>query len=148
MGFPFDTEIDENIDLEDEYIHESDLDDVEDYEEDIDYEIDFTTMKLTGNIITGFDACKQWAKLALLTPKGTFEQYDTSFGSELHNLIGHVYPREFIETETYRMVMDCLESNKSITGVEDFEVEYDGDTLYISFTLETIYGNGGMEINV
>ena len=130
--FPFDIEEDE----------------VEEIEEQIqaDYEIDFYTGKLTGRIINGLDAVRQWIQLVLLTDRYFYQQYSWEFGSELNTLIGKGNSKEYVESEVKRMVEDALMVNESITGIGDWDIEYTGDTLTAKFKVETIYG--GVEIRV
>lgn len=132
--FPFDIE-DEELQVE-----------VEDEKEPSEYEIDFNTGKLTGRIITGFDAIKQWLIIALSIDRYQYQQYGWEFGSDLHTLIGHVYSQEYIETEVRRMLEDVIAHNEYITEIDNIRSEVDKDELHISFTLRTIYGDGDVDV--
>lgn len=111
-----------------------------------DYEIDFSTGKLTGRIITGLDAIIQWIKIVLITDRYVFPQYSWSHGSDLSTLIGQNYDEDYISTEVKRMIKEALSVDDSIIGFDDLVCEMKGDRLTISFTVNTLYGRG--EINV
>lgn len=128
--FPFDLE-DEDIDI-DELAENRQVTD--------DYEIDFATGRLTGNIITGLDAVAQWARLALNIPRYVYPQYSWDYGSELESLIGNGYDTDYIESEVSRMVTDTLSSNEDIEGIRDLVCDFEGDRLTASFTLVRVYG--------
>lgn len=111
-----------------------------------DYEIDFNTGKLTGRIITGLDAIIQWIKIVMITDRYVFPQYSWSHGSDLSSLIGQNYDEDYISTEVKRMINEALLVDDSIIGIDDLVCEMKGDRLMISFTVNTLYGRG--EINV
>lgn len=128
--FPFDLE-DEDIDLEE-------LAETKQFAED--YEIDFATGRLTGNIITGPDAVAQWARLALNIQRYVYPQYSWDYGSELGTLIGNGYDTDYIESEVSRMVTDALSPNEDIEGIRGLACDFEDGRLAVSFTLVTVYG--------
>lgn len=128
--FPFDLE-DEDIDIE-EMAETKQVSD--------DYEIDFATGRLTGNIITGLDAVAQWARLALNIPRYVYPQYSWDYGSELETLIGDGYDTDYIESEVSRMITDALSPNEDIEGIRDLSCDFEDGRLMVSFTLVTVYG--------
>ena len=130
--FPFDIE-DEDIDIE-----------VDEERPEADYEVDLETGKLTGRIITGLDAIKQWIRITLATDRYRYPQYSWEHGSDLQSLIGKNYNKDYVESEVKRMLPEALLENESITGVEDIVCSYDGDSLNITATVKTIYG----EVNI
>lgn len=132
--FPFDMDEDE-MDVKEET-----------HKEPIDYEIDFETGKLTGRVITGVDAIIQWIKIVLSTDRYFFPQYSWNHGSDLHTLIGQNYDEEYVQTEVKRMLNEALLVDESITGIDNLEFEMKDSKLTISFTVNTIYGRG--EVNV
>ena len=69
--FPFDIDEGEEI-----------LTDEEDEVEYKEYGIDFETGQLTGKVVTGIEAVRVWAYLALNTAKYRFEQYSWDYGNE------------------------------------------------------------------
>lgn len=134
--FPFDLE-DEELDLE-----------LEEEKEPSDYEIDFNSGKLTGRIITGLDAIKQWVKIALGTDRYRFTQYSWYHGHDLSELIGHKYTQEYVETEARRMIEECIMVDEHITGIDNLEISIEKDAIQGSFRLLTTYGETEVEISV
>lgn len=131
--FPFDIE-DEEMEITSE---EKEL---------ADYEIDFEKEKLTGKVITGLDAIRQWVKITLLTERYLFPQYSWNHGSDFNTLIGQNYDEDYINTEVKRMISEALSVNESIIGFDELKIEMKGDRLYVSFVLDTIYGRGDVSV--
>jgi hypothetical protein len=134
--FPFDID-DAELDVE-----------VEEDKEPSDYEIDFETGKLTGRIITGLPAIKQWVMIVLGTDKYYYTQYSWDHGCELRDLIGKGFKQDYIESEVKRIITDALSMSKDIKGISNLEVSYEGDTLTVAFTIDTIYGEEEVMANV
>ena len=128
--FPFDLE-DEDIDVEELEEQEQITDD---------YEIDFTTGTLTGNMVTGADAVKQWVLLVLATRRYAYMQYSWDYGTELEELVGQNFEKDYIESEVYRMLTDAFSINEEIEGIRDLVCDMEKDRLTVSFTLLTLYG--------
>lgn len=131
--FPFDLE-----EIEEEVAIEED--------EKKDWEIDFETGKLTGRIITGLDAIKQWVQLALSTDRYYYPQYSWDFGHEFSDLIGNEYKEDYIQCEIQRILEDALLVNDDILEIKDIECNFENDKLTGRFRIATTYGEG--EINV
>lgn len=135
--FPFDLDDEEDVVIEDT-----------DEAEPSDYEIDFSTGKLTGKIIKGLDAVIQWIRLALGTDRYYFEQYSWNYGSELGDLIGNAFTQEYLENEVKRMIADALSTNPYIQSIDNVQCEVSKDDLAASFTVNTIFGNREVTFNV
>jgi len=134
--FPFDIDEDEVLVTVDEN------------KEPTDFEIDLTTGKLTGRIITGLKAIKQRVMIVFGTDRYYYPQYSWEHGNELSELIGKNFDPAFVKAEAKRMVEDALAPDDDIEGIEDFECIIEGDRLTIKFTILTIYGNEEVEVNV
>lgn len=119
---------------------------IEEEKEPSDYEIDFNIGKLTGRIITGLDAIKQWVRIVLSTDRYYYPQYSWEHGVELSELIGKNYDEDYIKSEAKRMISEALLVDKNIQGIDNFECSMEKDKLTVSFTIDTIYGRG--EVNV
>lgn len=121
-----------------------DEDEIEELEEEIkpprEYSIDFKTRQLTGEIVEGKEAIKVWIWLVLQTPRYRYYIYTWDYGNEFEDLIGKGYTEEYIEAEAQRMTEDCLLVNENIQSITEFSVNMEGDTLTVSFTANTIYG--------
>lgn len=121
-----------------------DEDEIEELEKEIkpprEYGIDFKTGQLTGEIVEGKKAIKVWIWLALQTPRYRYYIYTWDYGNEFEDLIGKGYTEEYIEAEARRMTEDCLLVNENIQSITEFSVNMVGNTLTVSFTANTIYG--------
>lgn len=135
--FPFDLE-DEEIDAEE----------LEEETEKQEYEVDFETGKLTGRMISGIEAVKQWLTIALAIDRYKYTQYSWENGSELSTLIGQGYEKDYVDSEVERMISEVAELNDDITDVSDFSITFEGDRLTISFKMSTVYGEEDMTVNV
>jgi hypothetical protein len=122
---------------------------IEEYEQETttpkEYEIDFKTGQLTGNTVEGLEAIKVWIWLVLQTPRYRYYVYSWDYGNEFEDLIGQGYTEEYIEAEAQRMTEDCLLVNENIQSISDFSISMENDTLTVTFTVNTMYGD--IEIN-
>ncbi|WP_418963636.1 DUF2634 domain-containing protein [Butyribacter intestini] len=135
--FPFNLE-DEEIDAEE----------LEEETEKQEYEVDFETGKLTGRMISGIEAVKQWLTIALAIDRYKYTQFSWENGSELSTLIGQGYEKDYVDSEVERMIREVAELNEDITDVSDFNITFEGDRLTISFNVSTVYGEEDMTVNV
>lgn len=132
------------------------FDELEDTEEDEleddgdyvirDFEIDWETMTLTGNIVEGLDAIVQWANNALRTARYEWTIYSWDFGEEYTTLIGYTYTQEYLDNEVNRMVTECLCEHPYIQRISDLVVTVERDRLHIEFTLITDLGEVSMDV--
>lgn len=133
--FPFDIDEGEEI-----------LTDEEDEVEYKEYGIDFETGQLTGKVVTGIEAVRVWAYLALNTAKYRFEQYSWDYGNELETLIGQSCTEEHAESEIQRMLEECLLMNEHITEVELLDFSIEDDKITGTINIITDYGEEEMNI--
>lgn len=112
------------------------------------YEIDFSTGKLTGRIVEGVDALCVWAYLALKAVRYRWVIYSWGYGSEHMNLIGNSYSEEYLKSEVQRYMEECLFENEHITGVADLEVSQVKDLLRVKFRLITDVGSKEVVMDV
>ncbi|WP_410497020.1 DUF2634 domain-containing protein [Cellulosilyticum sp. ST5] len=104
------------------------------------YEFDFQAGKLTGKILEGKAALKMWIYKALLTKRYIYPIYSWDYGQDLEELIGQGYETDFIKSEVERRVQECLIMNDNINGCHNFDISLINDTLKISFTVNTTFG--------
>lgn len=135
--FPFNLE-DEEIDAEE----------LEEETEKQEYEVDFEAGKLTGRMISGIEAVKQWLTIALAIDRYKYTQYSWENGSELSTLIGQGYEKDYVDSEVERMISEVAELNDDITDVSDFNITFEDDRLTVSFKVSTVYGEEDMTVNV
>ena len=112
------------------------------------YEIDFDTLQLTGRMITGVDAVKQWIRLCLETPRYRYTQYPWTYGQDFEELIGKGYTEGDLKPILKRMVTEALSENSEIKSISDFEVKKSGDFVRMSFKIDTIYGDTDYSLNI
>ena len=137
IRFPFEEETEELINEEEE----------EEYYPR-EFDIDFTTEKLTGKIAEGARAIAVGAYLAIKIVRYKYIQYSWEYGNEMVNLIGGTYSDEYVKSEVNRMLTECLEVNPYVNGIENLEIEKVNETLHIKFTLLTDYGSEEVESDV
>ncbi len=107
----------------------------------VEYEINWEEKKLTGKIVSGLDAIKIWIKLALKTPRYRYIIYTWDYGTELEELIGQNHSIEYLESETKRMIEECLQIHEQVGQIRDFFVTLERDWIDISFVVDTPYGS-------
>ena len=104
------------------------------------YGFDFQKGKLTNKVLEGKEALKVWIYKTLLTTRYTYPIYSWDYGQDLDELIGQGYEKGFIESEVERRIKECLLVNDKITGCTNFEISLINDSLKISFTAQTVFG--------
>ncbi len=87
-----------------------------------------------------------WIYKALLTTRYSHPIYSWDYGQDLDELIGQGYEVDYIKSEIERKVTECLMINPKITRCHNFEINLINDTLHITFTAETTFGE--VTINV
>lgn len=95
--------------------------------------------------VSGLEYLKVWIEKAIRTEANT--SFYTAYGSNHHSLIGSVFDKDFVQSEIERMVTEALLKNDAITAVGNFEFEFEGSLLTMKFTVTSIYGEMGVEIN-
>lgn len=96
--------------------------------------------------VTGAEAVKVWCHKALQTVRGKYAIYTRDYGSDLETLIGQAYTSDVKQSEAVRYVREALETNPYITDVRQISVDLAGDTLHITCTVHTIYGEVNMDV--
>lgn len=112
------------------------------------YDIDFSTGKLTGKIVEGSKAIAIWVFFAMQIDRYKFYTYSWDYGNELKNLIGKNYSKEYINSEIERMIKDCVEENPYVNGIQNLKIEKIENTISISFEILTDYGVEEVKIDV
>jgi hypothetical protein len=112
------------------------------------YEMDFVTERLTGNIVEGVDALCVWAYLALKAKRYRWVIYSWQYGEEYTNLIGYSHSDSYLQSEVRRYMEECLFENEHIKAVEELSVSQIKDKLYIRFKLVTDVGTKEVAFSV
>lgn len=107
------------------------------------YHLDFENKRIIG-FVDQREAIKQYICKTLITERASFSIYGTdegiNYGTELERFIGKSI--SFIRSDIERTVTDALTQDERILGVSDFTIgEPEGDTVAISFTVSTLFGD-------
>jgi hypothetical protein len=97
-------------------------------------------------IVTGKEAVLIWAWKALRTTRFRHEIYTWDYGCEAEALIGQPFSEELKQSEASRYVTECLLINPYITEVRDIVASFSDGILKISATIETVYGEVGIDV--
>lgn len=101
------------------------------------------TYKLSSENIMGFcdnlDAVKQTIYCILNTERYQYSIYSWDYGIELKDLIGASYA--YVVPELERRITEALTQDDRINNVFDFNFDKKKNTLVVSFTVETEFGN-------
>lgn len=109
------------------------------------YKIDFEKNIING-YVDGIDAVKQVVFLILNTMRFEHIIYDSSYGSELTNLIGQ--NTQDIDIHIQNAVNDALLQDERIISLTDFQFDKKGEQVAASFTVNTIFGNYNEQLTI
>ena len=137
--FPYEIDEEEVLDETTEEIEE---------EEPVEYGVDFKTGKLTGGKVRGKKAIIVWAWNALKTYRFVYEPMAWDYGSSLPDLVGKAMKHEELEARAEALVRETLMPNPYIEGISDFSCVIENDKMFISFTLETAFGEEDMNVEI
>lgn len=96
------------------------------------------TSKQVLSMDAGLDAMRQAVEITLANERFRWQIYNSNFGTELNDLPGQ--EEAYIESELPRRIQDAFSVDDRILSVEDFQFVRDGDTLNVSFIVQTVYG--------
>lgn len=99
--------------------------------------IDRNTMQV-GFMDEGLEAVRQSVEIALNVDRFRWQIYNTNFGNELEELIGD--DADYIQSELPRMVDDALSVDDRVIDTTDYVFSVNGDSMTVSFTVNTVYG--------
>lgn len=102
----------------------------------------------TGKAVKGgpIDAYRFWAVKCCLTERYQYAAYSTDFGVEFERIIAANYPRPIAESEIKRTITEALTIDNRTVSVTGFTFEWEGDSCWINFFLESVYGTDYVEI--
>ena len=95
--------------------------------------------------VTGAQAVLVWAWNALHTGRGEHDVFTWEYGQELGELIGQPYSEGIRQAEAVRRVREALLVSPYIRDVSQVSVRFEGDTLFLTCRIETIYGEVAMD---
>lgn len=99
--------------------------------------IDRNTMQV-GYMDEGLEAVRQSVEIALNVERFQWQIYNTNFGNELEELVGD--DADYIQSELPRMVNDALSVDDRVIDTTDYTFSVNGDSMTVSFTVNTVYG--------
>ena len=88
----------------------------------------------------GLEAVRQAVEIALDVERFRWTIYSANFGSELDELVGQ--DEALITAEIPRLVEGALSQDDRVVQVEDYVFTRTGpDSMHVSFTVRTVYGD-------
>lgn len=105
--------------------------------------IDRNTMQV-GYMDEGLEAVRQAVEIALNVDRFRWQIYNTNFGNELNDLIGD--DADYIMSEFPRMVDDALSVDDRVIDTADYVFNINGDSMTVSFTVNTVFGAFAEEV--
>lgn len=106
--------------------------------------IDWTSKQIT-RVDSGLDAMRQAVEIILRNERYQWQIYDSSFGSELENLIGEDY--DYIVSEIPRRIADAFSVDNRILSTENFSFASLGNgNLTVTFDVITVFGTLSEEV--
>lgn len=97
-------------------------------------------------IVEGDEAIKIWIYKALSTERFRYLAYSWQYGIELRPFIGKVMSVQQRYSEIKRVIVECLMVNPYIKRIDTIDIQHEGDTVDISITLTTIYGEVSVDV--
>lgn len=101
------------------------------------------TYKIASNTIQGYidnkEALCQWIYKILNTERYEYPIYSFSYGIDLESLIGK--DADYVKIELRRRIKECLIADERIEDVNNFLFHMEGDEMYCSFHVVSIYGD-------
>lgn len=104
------------------------------------YKLDTDYQKMTG-MTDKQEAIRQAIYLILSVERYAYPIYSRNYGVELADLIG--CPKDYAMSEIKRRIIEALEQDDRITGVDKWEFEAGRNSVHVTFVAHTIYGDVG-----
>ena len=106
--------------------------------------IDQKSKRIRGTC-DGYEAVKQAVDIILHTERYLWQIYRPSSGVEDDGLIG--LDSGYVALELRRRITDALMMDNRVTGLSEFHTAVSGDSLSLSFVVNTVYGDIPEEVN-
>ena len=94
----------------------------------------------------GLKAVTQAVEIILNVERFYWQIYTPNFGMQWSGLIGQ--DPGYVASELRRRVLDAFSVDNRITGIQDFQYSVIGDTMTVSMTVTTVYGNTAQTVEV
>ena len=102
------------------------------------YYIDPVKKKVVG-MTDGLEAVKQAVRIILSVERFEHIIYTTDYGTESVRLVGA--SASILRSELGRSIREALTQDDRISDVVNFQIDIQGDTADVKFTVVTVYGN-------
>ena len=102
------------------------------------YAIDFDKNRIVGER-DGLSALKDTVFKILNTERYIYDIYDWNYGVEFSDIIG--MDRKLAVTEIENRIKDALSIDERIKNISDFQFVENKNSIEVSFTVESIFGN-------
>ena len=109
--------------------------------------IDQESQRISGEV-DGWAAVRQAVEIILRTQRFKWLIYEPFSGTDYRNLIG--LDSGYVAAELQRRIKEALMMDSRVTGIKDYKFHFDGDSLSVSFTVTTVFGDvyETLEVNV
>jgi hypothetical protein len=97
-----------------------------------------------GYMDEGLESVRQAVEIALNVDRFRWQIYNANFGNELNDLIGD--DADYIMSEFPRMVDDALSVDDRVIDTADYTFDINGDSMTVSFTVNTVFGPFAEEV--
>ena len=127
-----------------------DVDEIEDDKAELTrtYKIDFDAGRVIG-FTDNLDALKQAITKILLTERFKNLVYSGEYGSEIKaTLMSDECTNDFLEVEIPALITEALMQDSRILDVDNFNLEFEGDSVNIECDVSTIYGDTTVKVVV
>ena len=104
------------------------------------YSFDLSTGEI-GRAIDGLPAIKQFIIKAIRTIRFEHVIYPDSYGAESDTVVGSGTSAGFVASELPRVITEALIYDERINEVKDFDIEQQGDSITVTFTLVANIGD-------
>src|SRR5690606_2927338 len=116
----------------------AELDIEEEQQPSLTYGIDFDRGRVVG-MVDGLEAVKQAVFLILQTERYRHLIFTPDYGCELEGLIGR--DPLFVQSEIKRRIREALLQDDRIEDVTNFDIQINGDSALVRFTVVTTFGD-------
>lgn len=125
--------------LPNQYLDMSDTDfDIEENETSVTHKMHTRQLRINGKV-DGLDAMEQIVYKILNTERYENPIYSWNYGIELADLYGEEV--EWVCPELKRRIEEALTQDDRILSVSDFDFKIKHNTVHVTFTVQTVYGN-------
>lgn len=112
------------------------------------YGVDFSTGRMTGQIVEGLEAIKVWIWNTLHTERYRYAIYSWVYGVEYEQYIGQTVDDDYLQNDCRVETEDALLISPYIRSIEDFSATAGSDSLAIRFRVITTLGSTEVKVNV